>query len=203
LFRLTYGLAFSLSLFIVLLLLEFSAREVNTRARFFVDAAPDAYEPDDTWDSAREWGLVSTHSERHNFHNAGDVDWIHFRAAAGYQAVCDIYARKVGSTARAQLDLYDAANSAAPLSHDASAPDAHMHYESLTLRDFYARARPFDSGVNTGEDSDYGWSVACALVEPPLPSATPTPTLRALYFPMLFGSDPPAPSPTPTRSWWH
>lgn len=77
----------------------------NTTVTQTVLTGPDAFEEDDTAASARLIILNDTAAQRHNFHDANDVDWLKFPALSG--VTYEMVAENFGDKADVRLELYD------------------------------------------------------------------------------------------------
>ncbi|WP_298820486.1 M4 family metallopeptidase, partial [uncultured Chloroflexus sp.] len=67
-------------------------------------SSPDAYEPDNTLATSRTI-TVGGAAQRHNFHVAGDQDWVRFSATAGAAYIIETF--NLGSTSDTVLELYN------------------------------------------------------------------------------------------------
>jgi len=124
----------------------------------------DEYEPDD---SPAEAGPIAVNGEAqtHNFHVAGDNDWVRFTASAGVEYV--IETGNLGGLSDTYLYLYDA-DGRTEIAHDDDSGDgfaSRVTWTAMTGGAYYVRVRHWSSGAG-GTGTDYELSVTGAEVGP-------------------------------------
>jgi hypothetical protein len=147
---------------------------------------PDAYEPDDTADTARPI-LANEPPQRHTIHMPGDADWQVFTGLPGYTYV--MRTLNLGGGANTIICLYDAATMAQLACNDDGGAEPHAsrivyafgnegtYYLAVADRD------PALGGCSVTYDVEL---TASAFTPTPTPTETGTPTIT--------------PTPTPTPS---
>ncbi len=141
----------------------------------------DAYEADNVWNKAKVI-IINAAPQPHNFHQAGDVDYVRFAALAGQ--LLTMTTSDLGSGVETTLTLYDtdgvsqlAYNNLDPLNPPASRID----WVASASGTYFLRAAHFDAEVG-------GCAMAYHLsVVETTPTVTPTSTLHPLdqlYLPL-------------------
>jgi alpha-tubulin suppressor-like RCC1 family protein len=117
----------------------------------------DGYEPDDTCGVANAIDANGV-AQRHNFHQAGDADWVRFNAFAGTQYV--IQTKEVEAQAFTQLGLFNTCAEATPGAEDDDAlgQGAIMIWVAPATAAYYVRIANRDPGVY-GDETGYSVSV--------------------------------------------
>jgi hypothetical protein len=117
----------------------------------------DGYEPDDTCIDANAIDANGV-AQRHNFHQAGDADWVRFNAFAGTQYV--IQTKEVEAQAFTQLGLFNTCAEATPNAEDDDAlgQGAIMVWVAPATAAYYVRIANRDPGVY-GDETGYSLSV--------------------------------------------
>ena len=137
-----------------------------------VGISPDGYEPDDTCGHARIF-LVNGPAQTHNFHVAGDEDWVAFTALLGEAYLIETH--DLGPNADTYMYLYRPDCATIITENDDGAPPRGSRIEWVAdATDTYViRLRPFSS-ARTGPGSEYHLSIHGA-----------SPFAPAIWMPML------------------
>ena len=132
--------------FITLLFLSFSAT---------VGAVdPDTYEEDDTFEKATVIILNDKEPQFHNFHDAGDEDWVIFYGLKGYPY--NIEVNNPGSSCNAVIDLYSGDGTTLIESRD-SKDNGEEEFLSFKCEEdsiYYVKVKNYDQDV-FGENTHY------------------------------------------------
>ncbi|MBI4318450.1 MAG: pre-peptidase C-terminal domain-containing protein [Chloroflexi bacterium] len=122
--------------------------------------AADAYEPDDSAGSARDIATDGTAQANHNFHVAGDADWVRFSATAGSE--CALETLNLGSWSDTYMELYDTDGATRLAYDDDSGPGfaSRILYVMPASGTYYAKVRHFRS-TTYGANTNYDLKVTC------------------------------------------
>jgi Zn-dependent metalloprotease len=119
--------------------------------------APDSYEDDDTVAQANPI-TVNGGPQTHNFHDAGDEDWVQFSTTAGISHVVET--SNLGSRSDTVLELYDT-DGVTLLASDDDGGDglaSRIAWTAPADGTYYVRAHHFSSSVS-GSDTNYDLQV--------------------------------------------
>ncbi len=128
---------------------------------YYTPATADEYEPDNTLATARQI-IVGGSAQSHNFHVAGDQDWVYFDASNGVEYT--ITTSDLGTRADTVLELYDGSGTRLAYNDDYSGLASRIVWRSPTNGRFYVKVRQFNANV-FGANTDYRLSVASALAD--------------------------------------
>lgn len=130
----------------------------------------DVYEPDDTFSQATDIGTpppgVIAILRSHNFHVAGDNDWISFGATAGNDYI--IETTNLGSASDTYMYLYDT-NGTTEITHDDDGGDglaSRIEWTAPASGTYYIRIRHY-SALVYGPDTSYDLQLQCIASEGP------------------------------------
>jgi WD40 repeat protein len=114
----------------------------------------DAYEVDDTATSATEYIFSSVPefpaSQRHNFHDAGDADWVKFYGRGGFPYT--LWVDDPGTSCDAVIELYDSTTATAFLAQEDHL--GFLPYILPTTKTYYWKVYNFNSAIY-GEGTSY------------------------------------------------
>jgi hypothetical protein len=129
-------------------------------------APADAYEEDDTCGQARAIGSDGS-VQSHNFHDAGDDDWVRFDAQAERSYLIQV--DNVGARVDAVVMLFDTCD-VAPLAVEDNAfgPTVQMAWDAPASGTYYLRILQNDPAT-FGPETDYELSVSVDAVPPAAP----------------------------------
>lgn len=118
----------------------------NTNYRLRISSAtPDAYEPDNTLSAARPI-TVNGGSQSHNFHAAGDQDWIVFGATAGYLYRIETF--NLASCSDTVLELYNSSGTLLAYNDDGGGGWAsRIDWTAPSSGNFYVKVRHYSSAA--------------------------------------------------------
>ena len=141
---------------------------------------PDAYEPDNSCSSG-SWINVGD-SQRHNFHQENDIDWVRFYADSGKTYVLET--RDLDLNADTVMDLYAPDCVTWITGNDDGGPGlgSRIEWTAASSGVYGVRIRPWYGG-NTGANSGYTLILQQTTSEStstPPPTSTPAPTLMPL-----------------------
>ena len=120
--------------------------------------APDAYEVDDTFSQATVIVLNDEEPQHHNFHKAGDQDWVKFYGIA--EEAYTIKASNLGTKCDAVLDLYNSDGATLIKSRDdgKEGMDEVMDWICPQAGIYYVKVRQYNPDI-FGEGTEYDLSV--------------------------------------------
>jgi len=124
---------------------------------------PDIYETDDTFSQANVVILNHDTAQHHNFHDAGDADWVKFYGLVGQ--TYRIKASNLGSNCDIVLELYNGDGTTFLDEQDTIGnPQADEILEWTSNKDglFYVKVRQYNSG-DFGENTEYDLEVYRAI----------------------------------------
>ncbi|MCS6889657.1 MAG: M4 family metallopeptidase, partial [Chloroflexus sp.] len=105
--------------------------------------SPDAYEPDNTLGTAKPITVGGT-AQRHNFHAAGDHDWVRFSAIAGSSYVIETF--NLGAASDTVLELYDGSGNRLAYNDDYGGTLAsRIQWYAPSAANLFARVRHYSS----------------------------------------------------------
>ena len=115
----------------------------------------DIYEPDDTYDQASVIILNDPAAQFHNFHYAGDRDWIKFYALSG--EVYSIEASNVTPDADVVIELYDTDGTTLLVTRDDGGKGIEELLEFISHSDgvYYVRVRNYDDSTELADNLAY------------------------------------------------
>lgn len=128
-----------------------------------VEMHPDSYEPDDTPAQAAVIPTDGTH-QIHNFHDAGDEDWIAFTATAG--TIHTLETGKLGLTSDTILHLYDTDGTTELADDDDGADEAlasRIIWNAPSSGTYFVRVHHFNRNTYGDETRYEVWISACSL----------------------------------------
>ncbi len=114
----------------------------------------DSYEPDNTLITARPI-TVNGSAQRHNFHVAGDQDWVYFDVTAGNYIMRTF---NLGSCSDTVLELYDSAGVRLAYNDDYSGFASRIDYAAVDSARLYLKVRHY-SGSRSGDCTSYDLEV--------------------------------------------
>jgi Zn-dependent metalloprotease len=120
----------------------------------------DAYEPDDTSGQASTI-TVNGSAQTHNFHDAGDQDWVRFSATVGASYVIETF--NLGSNGDTYMYLYDTDGTTIITYDDDGGTDlaSRIEWTALANGTYYVMVRHY-SGSAYGPDTSYDLRVTTA-----------------------------------------
>jgi hypothetical protein len=137
------------------------ARVVN--GTIYIIAQPpsfaDPYEPDDTMDSAAPINISEI--QHHNFHQAGDVDWIKFYATVGTTYIIETF--NLSANSDTYIYLYDSNGNLIAENDDYSGLASRIEWTCQQDGYYYVKIRHFDNNAY-GYNTDYWIWIWEALV---------------------------------------
>jgi len=148
-------------------------------------AEADIFEPDNDPATAH-WIAINGNSQSHNFHQAGDRDWLKFYARRNTIYTAETFA--LGSKSDTVLTLFDsdghtvlARNDNCPAAYRPARPSNEALRSCLTWtapadKRVYLRLSPHNDAANSGNGSGYKVKVRTTGTVTPTPTITPTPT---------------------------
>ena len=119
---------------------------------------PDSFEDDDTFSQANVI-VLNDESQRHNFHDAGDKDWVQFYGIA--QEIYEIKVSNAGTNCNAVIELYDTDGTTllkGPWNWGFEGDDELMSWRCTQEGIYYVMVGNYDSEV-FGENTGYDLSV--------------------------------------------
>jgi len=124
-------------------------------------AGPDTYEQDNSPDQARVIVLNESLPQTHNFHEAGDQDWVKFYGISGQDYVVRV--NNTGSNCDAVISLYDQDGKTllkGPWSWEFEGEDEYMNWTCSQGGIYYVMVRHLDPGT-FGENTGYDLIMFC------------------------------------------
>ena len=120
----------------------------------YLNNAMDAYENDDTFEQARIITSNAFVSQRHNFHQLGDADWVQFYGVADREYSIEIHS--LGGRCDTVLELYDMDGSTLIKSKDDGeyGEREFMRWTCQVSGTYYIKVSSFQSEIH-GEDTEY------------------------------------------------
>ncbi len=128
---------------------------------YYTPANPDEYEPDNTLSAAKPI-VVNSSAQRHNFHVAGDQDWVYFDASRGVNYT--ITTSDLGTRADTVLELYDGSGTLLAYNDDYSGWASRIAWQATADGRFYVKVRQFNASV-FGANTNYHLSMANDLAD--------------------------------------
>ncbi|NTU79815.1 MAG: bacillolysin [Chloroflexales bacterium] len=122
----------------------------------------DPYEPDNTRAEARSI-TVNGAAQAHNFHLAGDQDWVTFSAAAGWTYT--VATSDLGPCGDTVVELYDSGNNLLGLNDDYGGLASRVVWIASAAQPVFVHVRHFSSGVS-GACTAYNLAVTGLAVGP-------------------------------------
>ena len=144
----------------------------------------DAYEPDNVWSQSKLL-VIGAAAQEHNFHQAGDVDYVKFGVLAG-QALT-FTARDIAPGVDTTLTLYDTDGQTQLAYNDVDPYDptgSRIDWTAPIAGTYFLKAAHFNPGAG---NCAMTYTLA-AQIASPTPS-TPTPVQQRNYLPLLHYSE--------------
>ncbi|WP_322495786.1 M4 family metallopeptidase [Chloroflexus sp.] len=120
-------------------------------------ATPDAYEPDNTLATAKPISVGVT--QQHNFHAAGDQDWVYFDTVSGIEYT--ITTSHLGSRTDTVLELYNSSGALLASNDDYSGWASRIIWTATANGRFFVKVRQYNSSVY-GANTDYRLNLTSA-----------------------------------------
>jgi hypothetical protein len=119
---------------------------------------PDTYEEDDTFSQSQVVVINNETPQQHNFHDAGDEDWVKFYGLSG--EAYTIKASNLGSNCDAFIELYDTDGTTLLASMDGGLKGEDELLDWACLQDgiYYVKVSHYDPGAY-GENTEYDLEV--------------------------------------------
>jgi len=126
--------------------------------RVYKGFGPDTYEEDDTVNQSNVIVINNETPQQHNFHDAGDQDWVKFYGLSG--EAYTIKASNLGSNCDTVIELYDSDGTTLLASMDDgfTGEDELLDWACPQDGIYYVKVRHYDSGVY-GENTEYDLEV--------------------------------------------
>ncbi|MBF0564725.1 MAG: hypothetical protein HQK89_05735 [Nitrospirae bacterium] len=120
--------------------------------------APDAYEPDDTYLTAKTITLNGAAPQLHNFHQKGDEDWVKFYGIKGVPYTIKV--SNVGKRADVVIDLFESDGTTLITSKDdyLAGHDEKLYWPCPKEGFYYVRIRSYDPN-QYGDDTGYSLEI--------------------------------------------